>query len=662
MSAMDSEASEAPARPRVLVVEDEALVAEDLRITMESLGYEVVDVTDRGEEAVARATDLRPDVALLDIHLRGAMSGIDVAHHLRDVLDIPVVFVTAHSDAGTLRDAGEAEPFGYVVKPFQERELHATTAMAMYRHRAERRVREMEAWLSTMLGSIGDAVIATDNEGRVTLLNPTGELLTGWTRAEALGRPLSEVFVVSLEGQPDIVPDLFRRVNSTGVIFHLTQDYELRTRSGRRVPIDDSIAPIRDQDGTITGVVVVFRDRSEAKRALQERMALEKQMQESQRLESLGTLAGGIAHDFNNLLAVIMGCAALGQMEVSPESALATYLQEITDASTRAATLCRQMLAYTGKGALSTQPVDLSRIVEDTAALLQVSGGRNATLALDHQTGLPMVDADLGQIQQVIVNIVTNASEALEGRAGTVTITTRVHTLTAEEIARLQVGGELAPGPHVMLCVTDTGSGIPPEALNRIFDPFFTTKFIGRGLGLAATAGIVRAHGGGLGVESELGVGSEFRVYLPLSTMQAPQEPPPMTSEAALAWRATGDVLIADDDDAVRDFTERVLRRIGLTPTVAADGEAAVRAFESEPPGTFGVVLLDVTMPRLTGHEAVRLIRAWDGEVPIVMMSGYDESAARALFAESDISGFLEKPFSLERFATVMRRALEPET
>ncbi len=521
--------SPSPIKPsdiRILIVEDEGLVAMDLEERLLHLGYHVSAVHDNGPDALAHARAEKVDLALLDIHIHGKMDGIELAAALRESVDVPVIFLTAHADGATLARAGHTEPFGYVLKPFDERELRAAIEMAMYRHRAEGRVRKMENWLATTLRSIGDAVIATDSEGRITFINPMAEALTGWPRGEAVGHHLPEVFAVSSVSGFDDTIALLHRAMTDGMTITLGAGRFLQPREGPPLPIDDRIAPSRDDSGVITGCVVIFRDNTEQMETEKKRREMEVKMLEAQRVESLGVLAGGIAHDFNNLLVAVIGNASLGRIMVTEKGAdparLTSCFKRIEDAGQRAAQLCSQMLAYAGQGRFVVEDFDLSQFTRETIKLLEVAVGQSARLTLDLAIGLPPVHADRSQLQQVVTNLIINSAEAIGDQPGEIKVHTARIAADAAYLAKCRLGSDLPPGHYLLLEVSDTGSGMPAATLARIFDPFFSTKFTGRGLGLAAVLGIVRSHSGAIAVESAPGSGTVFRVLLPESA-EAPR-------------------------------------------------------------------------------------------------------------------------------------------
>ena len=656
LASPDSSRKASPAAFSVLVVEDEALVALDLEERLTKLGYEVAGVVDNGADAIKLAHTVKIDLVLMDIHIRGEIDGIQTAAALRQTTDIPVVFLTAHADEATLHRAGPTEPFGYVLKPFDERELRATMQMALYRHRAESRLRKMERRLATTLSSIGDGVIATDSEGRVTFMNAMAEAVSGWTRGEAVGRHLSAVFVVVTEDGPEETFGLLHCAMTDGATITLGEGRFLRTRDNRLVPVDDSISPIRDDNGWVTGCVVIFRDHTAHVEAEKERRRLEAKMQEAQRLESLGVLASGIAHDFNNLLVAVTCNASLGRVMAPEDSRVQACFHDIEDAANRAALLCSQMLAYAGKSQVALKELELSAFTRDTAQLLHVAIGKNAILALDLAEGLPPLRADPSQLQQVIMNLVINGSEALGGSAGKLTVRTARFHATRSFLSACRIGADLDEGYYLLLEVSDTGQGMTPEVMARVFDPFFTTKFTGRGLGLAAIGGIIRNHEGALAVRSSLGLGTTFQVlFTPLESASIEAPPPPPD----LSWRGSGRVLLVDDEPAIRLAGGALLRHLGFHVDTAEDGLQAVDK-TSAADGNYCLILLDLTMPRMDGHAAFQAIRMNLPTIPVLLMSGYSNQQANRLFELGGPVAFMQKPFTMVDLTARLQSLLRP--
>jgi PAS domain S-box-containing protein len=390
------------------------------------------------------------------------------------------------------------------------------------------------------------------------------------------------------------------------------------------------------------------------KNAEAERLGLERKLLEGQKLESLGLLAGGVAHDFNNLLTGVLGNANLARLHLPGGSAADPHLQAIETASLRAAELCRQMLAYAGKGRFVVEPVDLNALAEGLVPLLKISIGHRAELRLELGAGLPSVMADATQLRQIVMNFVLNAADATSGRPGPITIASGIVHAHARMLARCAAGADCFPGDYVFIEVRDHGIGMTPEVRAKIFDPFFTTKFAGRGLGLAAALGIIRSHQGALLVESEPGVGSTFRVLLPPSSSTG-SRPAANGAPPAVTWRHAGRALVIDDEEPVRLVAAEMLASFGLSPSVAAGGEAGLAIFR-EDPAAIDVVVLDFLMPGMNGEQTLAALRAIRPDVRVLLVSGYAEGDfLRRLGPEHGRLAFLAKPFTRESFANNLR-------
>ncbi len=387
-----------------------------------------------------------------------------------------------------------------------------------------------------------------------------------------------------------------------------------------------------------------------------ERLEIVQRMQHAQKLESLGVLAGGIAHDFNNLLAGIMGNTSLALLEMSP-TARARPLLERAEATARIASeLTRQMLAYSGRGRFVIEPIDLSQLVEEMARLLEVSLTSRAVVRYEMAANLPMVEADASQIRQVVMNLVTNASEAVEGTSGVIRLRTGLVRADERYLGGYWLADDVVPGDFVFVEVSDTGRGMAEATKARLFDPFFTTKRTGRGLGMAAVLGIVRGHHGAIKVYSEVGRGTTIKVLLPVSQGSIISR----AAEVAAEPRAPTDalVLVVDDEETVRNIACEILTHIGCRTLAAGDGQAAVDIFRQRP-DEIDLVVVDLTMPIMDGEEAFRIIRSIRPNVPIILTSGYNRQDSAARFAGRNISGFLQKPWTAKDLIAVVGEALE---
>jgi PAS domain S-box-containing protein len=426
---------------------------------------------------------------------------------------------------------------------------------------------------------------------------------------------------------------------------------------GQEYWFEYSYTPVRMESGEIRGVALTCRDVTGRKRA-------EEALRQAQKLESLGILAGGIAHDFNNLLVGILGNAGLALAELPAASPARPTLEDIQTAGRRAADLARQMLAYSGKGRFVIQHLDLNALVAEMTHLLGVSISKGAILTCDFTNPLPLVEADATQLRQVVMNLVVNASDAIADAEGVIKVSTGVVHAAAADLAQAYLAPELPEGDYVYLDVLDTGTGMTPQTMARIFDPFFTTKFTGRGLGLAAVLGIVRGHRGAIKVTSEPGRGTTFRLLLPaIPQVEEVAGLPSNDSELSAEerehqWRGSGVVLVVDDEPSVRAVTGRALATFGFEVIDAADGQHGLDRF-AEREAEIVCVLLDMTMPRMSGEEAfVEMHRRWP-HVPIVLMSGYSEGDAAPGIHDRGLAAFIQKPYDIRTLRDTLRQALE---
>jgi PAS domain S-box-containing protein len=396
---------------------------------------------------------------------------------------------------------------------------------------------------------------------------------------------------------------------------------------------------------------------AERKKNRRERRELEARFQQTQKLESLGVLAGGIAHDFNNLLMAILGNTELALSELSPLSPACRHLQDIESASKHAADLCRQMLAYSGKGRFVIEHVDLSELAGEMVHLLKSSISKKVALNLHLAHDLPAIEADTAQLQQLLMNLITNASEAIGDNTGEILVSTTVHECTRQDIDANLTREELPPGDYVCLEVADTGCGMGKETVERIFDPFFTTKFTGRGLGLAAALGIVRGHKGGLAVESEVGKGTRFRACFPASNIAVDTAQSPV--EVTHGSNDGSRLLLAEDENLVRTASQKMLEKAGFEVMTACDGSEAVNAFV-ENADAIDCVVLDVTMPRMSGEEAYEEMLKTRHDLRVVFVSGYDDPGISGRCTDSTCTRFVRKPYTSSQIVSCIEELLHP--
>ncbi|MFA5808354.1 MAG: PAS domain S-box protein, partial [bacterium] len=525
------------------------------------------------------------------------------------------------------------------------------------RKRVEEELRSSSDTLQAVVYSSPLAIVTFDKDGNIGMWNPAAERMFGWRAEEVMGRPHPIV--------PEDKQDEFREFRESAPGGRTFTGRELRRlrKDGSYIDISVSTAPLRDAAGSITSVMSIITDITERKRAEEEKRNLERQVQRAQKMESLGVLAGGIAHDFNNLLMVVLGHAELALNEISPMSPARGSLTEITTAARRAADLCRQMLAYAGKASFALERVGLRELVEEMAHLLKTAISKKAILNLNLERGLPPIEADPSQIRQIVMNLIINASEAIGDRSGVITVSVGATRCDEEYLRKTELREDLAPGLYVHLEVTDTGGGMDAETRSRIFEPFFSTKFTGRGLGLAAVLGIVRAHKGALKVYSEPGKGTTFKILFPALTEG---EDATLSSGASpLAdWRGKGTILLVDDEESLIALGARMLEHLGFTVLTAADGLQAVELYR-ERGKEINLVLMDLTMPHMDGAKAFGELRRLNPDVRVVLASGYSHEDVASRFAGKGLDGVLQKPYTLaklrELLAGLMPKRLDGE-
>ncbi len=396
-------------------------------------------------------------------------------------------------------------------------------------------------------------------------------------------------------------------------------------------------------------------DVTERKRLEQEKRLIESQMLHVQKLESLGVLAGGIAHDFNNILMVILGNADLALMRMAPDAPACENLVQIEQAATRAADLARQMLAYSGRGKFVIEKLDMTRLVREMGQMLEVSISKKVTLRFDFAQELPPVSGDATQLRQVVLNLVLNASEAVGDASGMIVISTKRLYCDRAYLSESWIDDRLPEGDYVVLEISDNGCGMDREVIPRIFDPFFTTKFTGRGLGMAAVLGIVRAHHGAIKVYSEKGRGSTFRLLLPCVDGDADHHE---LADLGPLWQGSGTVLLADDEESIRGLGRDMLETMGFKVLLACDGQEALEVYRRHAEEIV-CVLLDLTMPNLDGEQTFRALKELNPDLKVIMSSGYNEQEVNLKFAGSGLSGFIQKPYNVAEMSKKLHAVLE---
>jgi two-component system, cell cycle sensor histidine kinase and response regulator CckA len=498
---------------QILVVDDEPIVAKNIQMELSSMGYTVPAIAASGEEALEKAGEMHPDLVLMDISLKGSMDGVETSKRMQERFDIPVVYLTAYADERTLQRAKKTGAFGYLLKPYEEKELQTTIEIALHKHKQEVARRQMQQWLASTLRSIGEAVIVADARGCISMLNRTAEKLTGWSQEEALGRELQDVFVLVDPQTRTPGANPATRALREGKACNLEEDALLLGKHGKETPVEGSIAPTYDEQGSFTGFVVVFRDitaRKEAEEALGQSA---EQVRQGQEMEMIGRLAGGMAHDFNQLLTAILGNLSLVLAQLPPTDPNRELVANAEKAALQAAEVVKQLLGFARQARIHLQPVNLNPLVQEMVDTLCCLVDPRIAIEFTPAPDLWTVRATSAQLKEVLLNLCLNARDAMP-QGGQLLVQTE--NVLVEEVPA-GAPGHVRRGEFVCLRFADTGQGIPSEILSRIFEPFFSTKGSGKGtgLGLALVLAIIEQHDGWITCHSEIGQGTRFDIYLP---------------------------------------------------------------------------------------------------------------------------------------------------
>ncbi len=603
-------------KPVILNVDDNDLCRYAVTRILEHHDFRVIEAVG-GVEALRLAAAEKPDLILLDVNLPD-INGFEVCRQLKaEVVTarIPVLHITASFVKGPDMARGlESGAESYLTEPVEPEVLVATINSALRARRAEEASREMaREWQSTF-DAINDGVAVLDLEGNIQRCNRSFARLLGRAAEELGGAHCPDLW-------RGVAPDKLPFLRMLDSLRRETEEVEYE---GKLLAL--TVDPVLDPAGAPTGAVCIVSDITETRR-------LEEQFRESQKFETIGTLAAGVAHDYNNLLTSIMGNASLALYDESTGPAVRERLQEVVRASQRAADLTKQLLAYAGKARHYMQRTELSTLVREMEKLIEAAVPKKVKLELRLAASLPQINADPTQIQQLVLNLVSNAAEAIGEDSGDITVVT----------GREQDG-------NVYLEVRDTGCGMDGETKARMFDPFFTTKFTGRGLGLAAVAGIARAHKASIQVTSAPGEGAVLRVVFP--AIEAPQPVQPAAAESS----GPVTVLVVDDEEMVRRLAKAALEMRGYKVLLAANGLEGIRQAKEHP--EIGLVLLDLTMPVMGGEEAVGQILTSRPGVKVIVSTGYDSRLASARFQHAQVATYLQKPYTSRQLTEKVAKVL----
>ncbi len=527
----------------------------------------------------------------------------------------------------------------------------ATVRDISARKQAEEALRQSEEKFSRAFKLSPDAVyINRLADGVYIEINQGFSDMTGWTADEVLGRS-SQPGDLDIWCQAEERERLVAELRAHGEVVGFEAEFRHKN-GGTRIGLRS--ARVIDIAGEPC-ILSMTRDITEWKRLQEKQRALEDQVLQAQKLESLGVLAGGIAHDFNNILMAVLGHCELALRRLATESPARQNIEQIKLSASKAADLSNQMLAYSGRGKFVVEPLDLSRVVEEMQQMLEISISKKAVLRYDFPPHLPSVEADVTQLRQIILNLVINASDAIGDKSGVIAITTGAMDCDRSYLQEAWLDENLPAGQYAYMEVADTGCGMERKTIDRIFEPFFSTKFTGRGLGMAAVLGIVRGHKGAIKVYSEVGKGTTFKVLLPASARPVELF---NSNNPAEQLQGSGLVLLVDDDETVRTIGREMLNEFGFDVVTAADGAEAVEIFRKQHEQIL-FALMDLTMPHLDGEQAFREFRRIDSAAKVILCSGYNEQEVTQKFAGKGLHGFLKKPYQLSELQSAIQPLLD---
>lgn len=675
-------------RARVLIVEDEIILAKNLQMKLTHLNYEVVAIASSGEDAVQQAVEIRPDIVLMDIMLAGEIDGITAAGRINDQLDVPIIYLTSFVSGNVIERVKLTQPFGYILKPFEERELQIVMEVAVYRHQLEQKLKENERWQATLLRSIGDGVTATDSAGCLNFINRVTEQLTGWTLEEVQGKQLSDIFQLLHEETRDPLENPVTTATKAGTTTNLTNAL-LIIKNGTEISIEGSCAPIKDEKDHIFGAVLAFKDVTERKRAEAALRRSQEQVRQLQKIEAMGRLASGVAHDFNNLLTSVIGYSELASMQLENDDVLREDLFELQSAAQQAISVTKlanselitkllgnsnsmhedllelrktaeqaisvtqQLLTLERKTASQPKILDFNSLTKDTVKMLERMVGYNAEFILTLDPHIKRIKGDFNQLQQVILNLVKFSCLSMPQGGKLIINTSSVEVKKSYAAQRLSV----PPGQYVTLTISDTSKGIEAEKLSHLFDPLYSDKESdnNRGLGLATVNAIIQQMGGNIQVKSELKVGTTFKIYLP--SVDAPVE---LATSTPVSKEMSGPetILLVDDNEGVRSVVRRFLQKSGYSVLEATSADEALQLCRQYQ-GSIHLLLVDIMMPEMVGTQLVERLQLIRPESRVIYMSGYPHDTVDRYGVFNPGINFIYKPFTFDSLTQKVREVLK---
>ena len=627
----------------LLIVEDESLVAEDLKINLENLDYNIIGILNSGEETLEYLKTHSPDLILMDIKLKGTISGIETAEEILSKYNIPIIFLTAFTDEDLIDKATKAEPYGYILKPFDSNELKISIKIALYKHKMEQKLIASNKRYQDLFDYAPDMYFSLDINCKIVDVNKFALESLGYHKEELL-----EQFIYSLTHEEDIL-HLQEKIKKiiTEKIKYSELTFKIIKKDLSVIDTQIRVNLIMNKNGEVVEVRLICRDITNQKKA-------EKILIKKSRMEATATLAGGIAHDFNNLMVGVIGNVDLINLFNKFDEKTKTKLSEIKKSGKKASLLAKQMLAYAGGGKYVVKENNFNTLAKEFLNLDPLIFPENISIKSNFCQELWEIESDASQMKEVLLNLVKNSIESIASNKGEIEISTNNIIFDFEMKKKFPW---FKKDQAIEIVIKDNGSGIDKKNISKIFEPFFTTKLQGRGLGLAAVYGIIKNHEGIINVESDVNKGTSISIYLPATISDKIEDTSSKIEDKISNKNKT--ILIVDDDDLIQKITKETLTYFNYEVLVASDGKEAVDIAKTFK-GSIDLVLLDLGMPVMNGLKALPLLHEARPDMKIIICSGYDNlTEILDTQTEKIITDYLKKPYTMNKLTEKITKVLK---